>query len=57
LDNSAQQQPAASSATAGSASNSHLAFNMIMQGNIIEYMLTEYDRFFGSQPLANAADS
>lgn len=27
-------------------SNSHLAFNMIMQGQIVEYMLKEYEKLF-----------
>ncbi len=35
-----------SSSSNGAQSNSHLAFNMIMHGQIVEYLLKEYERFF-----------
>jgi hypothetical protein len=34
-------------------SNSHLAFNMIMQGQIVEYLLKEYDKFFHEDNMEN----
>lgn len=35
---------------AGMQSNSHLAYNMIMQGQTVEYLLKEFKRFPSMQP-------
>lgn len=46
VDKKSKEKPA------GVQSNSHLAFNMIMQGQTVEYLLKEYRRFASLQPSA-----